>query len=57
MTRLQKDMMKMREKLERRDKEILELNADIASLKEELAKTSVKCLDFSVLLAAVLAQF
>ena len=40
--RLQKDMIKMRDKLEKRDKEILELNTTVAALKEDLAKTSVK---------------
>ena len=39
--RLQKDMIKMRDKLEKRDKEILELNTTVATLKEDLAKTSV----------------
>lgn len=39
--RLQKDMIRMRDKLEKRDKEILELNTTVAALKEDLAKTSV----------------
>ena len=40
--RLQKDMIKMRDKLEKRDNEILELNTVVSALKEDLAKTSVK---------------